>query len=127
MTRFEEIHPRPEIVELEVGPDGTIRTMYKDGIADMIGAEIKEVKRASRIEFEEVAIDGKIERGWTVRSEHDPELALRLVQYPPPFRASRYGVSRDPKSKLVAFKDREQALNFERLFFWDLLPPKERT
>jgi hypothetical protein len=124
-----------EKLEIEVGPDGTIRTIYQDGIDKLLGAEIVNVKRASRVEFEEVAIDGKIERGWTIRAEYDPELALRAGS--PPDNVPEYvsetlnhlwfQVSRNPKFKLVAFENREQALRFEREFFWDLLPPKERT
>lgn len=113
-----------ENLEIEVGPDGTIRTIYQDGIAELLGAELQSVKRASRVEFEDVGIDGKIESGWSIRAEWDPELALRRVAMFSGSRTFLFKVSRDPKSKLVVFKDRVLALQFERDYFWDLLPPR---
>jgi hypothetical protein len=64
--------------ELEILPDGTIRTMYQDGIEDFakeIGAEVSSVCRLTQVEWEE----GVTEKGWTVRSEHDPRFCIRWV------------------------------------------------
>jgi hypothetical protein len=83
------------------------------------------VKRASKIEYEEVAIDNEIKRGWSIRAEHDPELALRMK-----YEANRFVdfvVSKDPSLPIIVFHKREEALRFEVEKFWELLPPKERT
>jgi hypothetical protein len=100
--------------ELKFGPDGVIEGIYQDGLAELLDADIKEVKRASLVEWEG--------NGWAVRSAHDPTLALRLNTDPNKgplgwFTASRSG-------EVYTFLTREKALEAEQAFFWELM---ERT
>ena len=103
-------------LELEVGPDGVIRTIYDDSLnkfAEDIGGEISTVCRLSNVEWEE--IDGH--KGWTVRAAHDRELALRYNPYP------EVGAGRE--GRLIVFESRENALKWEHVFAPDLLPPRK--
>ena len=99
-------------LELEIGPDGIIRTIYRDGIeklADELGGDVSTVCRASHVEFEEV--DGR--KGWTVRSAKDPEVALRVSDWCR-WLPKRHGT-------IVTFATREEALTEEVAFFWELM------
>lgn len=90
-------------------PDGTMETIYQDGVAEALGAKTQEVRRASNVEFE--TIDGR--SGWTVRAAHDPSLALRTTDW------CRWAPSRE--GTIVTFKTREEALTEEVKAFWGLL------
>lgn len=104
--------------ELEIGSDGSIRTIYQDGIeafAEDLGADVSTVCRASHVEFEEV--DGR--KGWTVRSAKDPEVALRVDDW------CRWKPKRE--GTIVVFQTREEALEEEVKFFWQLMYGREET
>jgi hypothetical protein len=109
----------PDSIEIEVAPDGTIRTMYKDDIEKLLGGQIADVKRASRVEHETATINGNIRHGWSVRAEHNPEIAARVLSTVEVFDII---VSKDDDLPLAIFEKRAEALNFERDHFWDLLP-----
>jgi hypothetical protein len=103
-------------VEIEIDADGKARAIYKDEtkpLLDELGHT--KIARASNVEWEE-GEDGK--SGWTVRSAHDPELAIRLAIVA---GAWRQVVSRHPE--IAYFITREAALEAEVRHFWKLLPP----
>lgn len=98
--------------ELKVGPDGTIETIYQDGIEDFakeMGAEVSTVCRASEVEWEEIGE----QKGWTVRSAKDPHLALR--EFPDEIQCNR-----NSQLPMAVFPTREEALKWEIQFFWEL-------
>jgi hypothetical protein len=110
-----------DTIELEIGPDGIIRTIYQDGIeafAEEIGASVKTVCRASHVEWEKKE-NG--EKGWSVRSVHDPELAARMA-----VQDGRATVIPSREGELILFLTREAAIEWEVAHFFDLLPPKEQ-
>lgn len=97
--------------ELKIGPDGTIETIYQEGLetfASDMGAEVVSVCRASNVEWE----DKEHHKGWTVRAAHDPELALRVVD-------AQIVVSRE--GDVATFMTREAAIKQEVKYFWELL------
>lgn len=96
-------------IDLIVGQDGSIETIYQDGLAEALGAEESQICRASHVEFEEV--DGR--KGWTVRSARDTELALRTTDW------CRWAPSRE--GSIVTFTTREEALSEEVKHFWGLM------
>lgn len=100
--------------ELRITQDGSIEGIYQDGLAQLLDANEVRVCRASNVEWEE-SPDG-IEKGWTVRSAKDPELAIRW---------RNVGLELDQhvvhSGILVFFNNREDALKQEVKFFWDLL------
>lgn len=97
--------------ELRIGPDGIIGSIYQDGLAELLEAEIIKVERASTVEWESMWS----EDGWTVKAAHDQKLALR--------HDGVLGIvpSRDQHLLMAIFKTREEALEAENKFFWDLL------
>lgn len=101
----------PTPVEIEFTTKGEARAVYKDELRDVM-EELGPVRvaRASLVEWEDV--DGR--SGWTVRAAHDPELALRVVDW------CRWEPRRE--GSLVTFQTREEALREELKFFWQLLP-----
>lgn len=113
-------------VELEILPNGEIRMMYSDEtvpkVAEMIGAQVVDVPRASNVEFERTEFGN----GWTVRAAHDPELAIRLRKNfilivhdsisPEDIVVSKEG-------RIFPFSSREDAILSEIEHFWELLPP----
>lgn len=104
---------------IEIGPDGTIRMPYEDGIQEVVeelGGRITNIHRASQVEWEE----GK---GWAVRAEHDKTLAARKV-----FGWGGQLVTVSPlrDGPIHFFKDREKAIKWELAHFYELLPPKEQ-
>jgi hypothetical protein len=108
-----------EKFELVIDAEGRARSIYKDetkSVVDALGAA--KVARASNVEWEELHGD----KGWTVRSAHDPELAIRLVILRGAYRqvVSREGL-------VAVFLTREAALESEVRFFWDLLPPTKES
>lgn len=118
--------------ELKVGPDGTVETIYQDGIegfAESIGAEVSTVCRASDVEWEEVEkpINARFPatKGWSVRAAHRPALALRMQSSLNPGIGERYCddiVCSDNESlAIVLFETREDAITQEIKFFWKLL------
>lgn len=113
----------PKELELTISPDGQIESIYSDELKTMMesaGGEVAQICRASNVEWEDLAIDGKIQAGWTVRAAHDETLAIRM-------KDDQFVVSREATYKVVAFPSREQALQFEKQFFWDLIPKKGTT
>ncbi len=106
-------------VEFKIEADGTICTVYQEGIEEFardLGADgLKRSCRASNVEWEEVSGQGK---GWTVRAAHDSELAIRL-------EGDVKVVSRT--GPIVVYTTREAALEDEIKQFWKLLPPKESS
>lgn len=108
-------------VELEIGPTGTIRTIYKDEKLPLLNdlGEVT-VKRASNVEWEQIGE----ERGWTVRAAHNPQLAIRIVIHGGRF-AQVVSDADDRNAPVAVFTSREAALESEERFFWKLLPPKE--
>lgn len=120
-------------LEFKIGSDGTIETIYHDGLeklADAMGADVAQVCRASNVEWEEVSNPRSTRhlkgRGWTVRSAKNPELALRIC-------STGYGAawvdeiicSKDSVYTIATFATRERAIEWEILYFWQLLD-KER-
>lgn len=100
-------------VELKIAADGSIEGIYQDGLADALGAETKEVRRVSNVEFE--TIDGR--SGWVVRSTRDSQLAIRAN----PLSPNYYTVSRNKDLRLITFPTREEALAEEVKLFWGLV------
>jgi hypothetical protein len=99
--------------ELKIASDGTIETIYQDGLEEFtkeMGGEVAQVCRASNVEFE---IIGR-RKGWSVRAAHDPELAIRLNP-----ELLGWGPSR--RGNILLFETREEALKEEVRFFWQLL------
>lgn len=105
-------------VELKISSDGTIETIYQDGIEDFakdVGGEIAQVCRLSNVEWEE--IDGR--KGWSVRAAHDTEIALRAQDW------CRWEPSKT--GTIILFPTRDEALAEEAKFVWGLMPPKEKS
>jgi hypothetical protein len=111
-------------ISMEVGPDGTIRTIYADDVpalAQDIGGSFR-VARASNVEWEEgLDVGGKTLNGWTVRAAHDRELALRIDFFDKDYPLV---VSKDPALPVARFLSREHALEQEVKNFYKLLPPR---
>lgn len=114
--------------ELKIDADGTIQTIYQEGIEEFakdLGADLTRSCRASNVEWEEIG-DHK---GWTVRAAHDSELAIRsgkqLIYEEHPYEFSENVVSKNDLRSIIVFQTREEALAEEVKFFWQLLPPKE--
>jgi hypothetical protein len=106
--------PKKEEVSFIIGPGGTIEGIYKDGLAEDLGAETKEVRRASLIEWEDI----KVAKGWTVRSAHNPKLAIRMGFGSP---LQLLVSASDVVGNVAVFLSREMALEYEQKFFWELL------
>jgi hypothetical protein len=103
------------MIEMLVMPDGTSRCVYKDELIDVYDAiGPKKVKRASNVEWE--TVDGQ--GGWTVRSAHDVDLAIRVQ-----LRDGAYHKVVSRAGEILLFNTREAALENEVEFFWELLPP----
>lgn len=102
-------------IQLEIAEDGTIRTIYQDGILPLLedlAAAKASISRASDVEWEN--------DGWTVRAHHDTDLAIRLI-----VRGGAYTRVVAKEGELAVFPNREDALEAERALFWQLLPKKE--
>lgn len=108
--------------ELKISADGTIETIYQEGLeqfAEEIGGDVAQACRVSNVEFEE--IDGK--KGWTVRAAHDLKLAIRWEVYfgePPKDWKGGFWVSTYEGAPIAVFETREEALAQEVRFFWVL-------
>lgn len=124
-----------EKLEIEVLPSGEIRMMYSDKsvkqVAEILGAKVVDVPRASNVEFERVT-EIKNHRfpateGWSVRAAHDPNLALRILSSFNLGVGERYIdsiiVSDNEHLAIALFTDREMAIKSEIEHFWELLPP----
>lgn len=110
-------------LNLDVGPDGVIRTIYSDDLnklAEETGGTIALVCRLSNVEWEEIG--GK--KGWTVRAAYDQNLALRTFD-PPSTRGPHVAASRLEEYPVHVFETREEALKYEKRDAPDLMPPKE--
>lgn len=129
-------------LSLDFGTDGTVRTIYSDDVsqfAEKIGGEISTVCRASNVEWEtqEVTTNARFpapNKGWAVRSAHDPKLALRIKSHFNPFGmlgGDRYNdeivCSTDESLVVALFSSREKAIEWEVKFFFQLLPPNRKT
>lgn len=106
--------PKKEEVSFVIGPGGTVEGIYKDGLAEALGAETKEVRRASLVEWEDI----KVAKGWTVRAAHNPELAIRMSCSSP---LQLMVSASDVVGNVAVFISREMALEYEQKFFWELL------
>jgi hypothetical protein len=117
--------------ELKVGPDGTIETIYQDGIeqfAEEMGAEVSTICRASNVEWEEVPtpLNARFPatKGWSVRSVKNDEKALRMESSLNAGIGDRYIdtiVCSDNKHLAIAlFPTREEAIQHEIKHFWEL-------
>jgi hypothetical protein len=105
--------------ELKIGPDGTIETIYQDGIeqfAEEMGADVSTVCRASEVEWEVVEYPDHTEKGWSVRSAKNGLKALR-VQYG---TQCRIVCSDDTNLAIALFTSREAAIEQEIKHFWEL-------
>lgn len=116
-------------IELEIDEDGTIRTIHQEGIedfADAMGGEISTSCRASNVEWEEFSTNPD-DRGWTVRSAYDNELAARELLIAPhlKFGEGEIVCSRDRKLEIHCFRTREAAIEWELKHFWQLLEPRK--
>lgn len=103
--------------DLKINADGTIETIYQDGIetfADEIGGPVSVVCRASEVEWEESVEDGT-KKGWTVRSSKDHTLAIRSRE-----SGNIIGFNCSRSGSLHFFRTREEALQVEITFFWEL-------
>ena len=106
----------------EVGTDGVIRTIYSDDLNDFtkkLNGEISTVCRASQVEWEQVGE----QKGWTVRAQHNPRMALREKITEDKWVAEIV-CSDDSTINPFVFSSREDALKMEVEFFFQLLPPK---
>lgn len=106
-------------VEIEVGPGGTIKTIYQEGIEDFakeIGADITGVCRLSNVEWEVIG-DAK---GWSVRAAHNPEFALRFV-----VKDGQATFHVATEGDVILFNTRDDALRAESDHIWHLLPKKD--
>lgn len=121
---------------LDIGSDGVIRTIYKDElkeIAEDMKGEISTVCRASNVEWEvvEKPLNARFPatKGWSVRSAHNPTLALRWESSLNAGIGDRYTdnlVCSDNEHLAIAlFESRDNAIKWEIHFFADLLPPRE--
>ena len=93
-----------------IDEDGTITTIYQPGVeqyAKDLGGQVVNVTRLSVVEWE--ARYG----GWTVRSAHDYELAIRQ------------GLNVAREGPIAVFAERQQALDAEEKSVWKLLKEKE--
>lgn len=124
-----------ETFELEIGPDGTIKTIYQDGIEEFaaeLGADVSSVCRASEVEWEVVMpLNARFPdtKGWSVRSARDGLVALRHQSNLNPGIGDRYidtiVCSSNLSLAIVLFQTREEALTYEEKFFWQLMYGKE--
>jgi hypothetical protein len=108
-------------IELDIGPTGTIRTIYKDerlGFFKQLGTTT--IRRASLVEWERGEEEGV--EGWTVRAAHDRGLAIRAILDRGMYRRI---VSRE--GELLHFITREAALEAEQDHFWELIPRRHNT
>lgn len=112
--------------DLDVGPDGVIRSIYKDELnkfAADVGGELAQVCRLSHVEWEE--IDGK--KGWTIRAAHDPDLAIRDNDWTHDQLTEQYVCARTESGlKISVFPSRDEALTVEQNHYEELMPPKEK-
>lgn len=118
--------------ELKVGPDGTIETIYQDGIeafAKDMGADVANVCRASDVEWEEIEapLNARFPatKGWSVRSVKNRLKALRMrSHFNPGFTDERYFdelvCSDDENLAIALFDTREAAITQEIKHFWEL-------
>lgn len=100
--------------EVIVGPGGVIEGIYQDGLAEALGAETREVKRASLVEWEDI----KVAQGWTVRAAHNPKRAIRMTFGSP---LKLLVSDSDVAGNVAVFISREMALEYEQKFFWELM------
>lgn len=90
---------------IEVDVDGTMRSMYQDGIEKFIeslGGSIQAIGRASHIEWEDGA--------WVVRSAKNPHICIR----------DSNGLSVSDCGPIARFSSKAEAYRCEEVFFWQL-------
>lgn len=95
---------------IELIIDGSkVEGIYQDGLADLLDAREVLVCRASNVEWER--------GGWTVRSAHNPDRAIRstMVGY------GQYSVSDDLSRNIIIFPTRAEALEAEVTHFQELI------
>jgi hypothetical protein len=106
----ERIRDMKKEFDLKITSDGTIETIYQEGLEKFavgIGGEVVQVCRASNVEFETI---GR-RKGWSVRSVSRPDLALRRIHGE--IVPGLVGI-------VVLFPNRKEALAAEVRFFWEL-------
>lgn len=103
--------------DLKIGADGTIETIYQEGIeafAETIGADVTRSCRVSDVEWEEWS-DWEGMQGWVVRSVKDRTLAIRSET-----KGNITAFYCNRTDALHFFKTRKEALELEVRFFWEL-------
>jgi hypothetical protein len=115
----------PSGIAIKFSPDGKARCIYKDehlNVYDALG-DLK-VQRASNVEWEKIGGLGlcDLAEGWSVRSAHDPELAIRIV-----LENGQYRKVVSKEGEICLFLTRGAALENEIEQFWALLPPEEKN
>lgn len=109
-----------EKLEIEISPCGILRTAYSDDLQELaaeMGAKFIDVERASCVEWRQF----EDRAGWTVQSYRDPSLFICEDD-----RDEKYFVGTLFRSNIAVFTLREKALEMEKKFFWDLLPPRRQ-
>lgn len=114
-------------IELEIDEDGTIRTIHQEGIENFaaeMGGEISTSCRASNVEWEE----SNGNKGWTVRSAYDNDLAIRWKYdiNSPEVRFAPLDFCVSKTGDIAVFPTREEAIVWELKFFWELLAPRNQ-
>jgi hypothetical protein len=108
-------------LEFKILPDGEIQTIYSPGIEQFardIGASIN-IKRASNVEWDVLC------EGWVVTAAHDNRLAICYKKKDGYTSFLNLCVENHTTTGNIAFFDtREEALEAEEKFFWELLPPR---
>lgn len=107
--------------KLIISRDGSIGTIYQDGLAEALGAQETEVKRASTVEWETNKQFPHIS-GWVVRSAVNPRLAICDDRSYPCVSEEQLEPA---EVHVIYFKERAAALEAEVQFFWSLLEGKE--
>lgn len=98
----------PNKLQLQINCKGNIESIYSDSLKETLDAEVIKVIRASRIAWEQ--IDGR--SGWSVRSEANPNLALRVTDW------CRWAPRET--GTVVLFQNHKEAEAAERECFWHL-------
>lgn len=106
--------------EVTVDEDGTITMIYQPGVeqhAKDLGGRVVKSERISHVEWEHQ------HGGWTVRSAHDPEIAIRHCgcHLCKDDGVVRYIVGKEDQGPIAVFAERQQALEEEEKAVWKLL------
>ncbi len=112
----------------DVDVDGIIRTIYDDSLTKMVpdmSGEMVMVCRLSNVEWEE----SQNAKGWSVRAAHHKDLAIRIQRLPDPNIRGKYTntlvCSDDTNLEIYLFAERDKAIETEKKFYSQFLPPRE--